>query len=181
MPAVKSFALYAAFAVLMDFVLQMSAFVALLSLDTRRQDSNRCEIACCVTVKQPRSSKPNEGILLPLMQKYYAPALLHPVSRIVVVRPLHWCINTLQLKNKSSFGWQNIRILKLFQCKRIILNYIVRYYSMCRFTCSNLFHHADRGVPLLLLCLHLPDVQCEGGLGSGAGYAISKCQLIRHN
>lgn len=85
MPAVKSFALYAALAVLMDFVLQMTAFVALLSLDARRQDANRCEIACCVTVKKPRPSKPNEGFLLPLMRKYYAPVLLHPISRIVVV------------------------------------------------------------------------------------------------
>lgn len=88
MPAVKSFALYAALAVLMDFVLQMTAFVALLSLDARRQDANRCEIVCCVTVKKPRPSKPNNGLLLPLMQKYYAPVLLHPVSRIVVVRPV---------------------------------------------------------------------------------------------
>ncbi|KAK3540401.1 hypothetical protein QTP70_030416 [Hemibagrus guttatus] len=85
MPAVRSFALYAALAVLMDFMLQMTAFVALLSLDARRQDANRCEIACCVTVKKPRSSKPNEGFLLPIMRKYYAPALLHPVSRIVVI------------------------------------------------------------------------------------------------
>ncbi|XP_026801631.3 NPC1-like intracellular cholesterol transporter 1 [Pangasianodon hypophthalmus] len=85
MPAVKSFALYAALAVLMDFVLQMTAFVALLSLDARRQDANRCEIACCVTVKKPRPSKPNEGFLLPLMRKYYAPVLLYPVSRILVI------------------------------------------------------------------------------------------------
>lgn len=88
MPAVKSFALYAALAVLMDFVLQMTAFVALLSLDARRQDANRCELACCINVKKPRPSKPNEGLLLPLMKKYYAPVLLHPVSRIVVVRPI---------------------------------------------------------------------------------------------
>ncbi|TSO88083.1 Niemann-Pick C1-like protein 1 [Bagarius yarrelli] len=85
MPAVKSFALYAALAVLMDFILQMTAFVALLSLDACRQDANRCEVACCVTVKKPRPSKPKEGLLLPLMRKYYAPALLHPVSRILVV------------------------------------------------------------------------------------------------
>lgn len=88
MPAVRSFALYAALAVLMDFMLQMTAFVALLSLDARRQDANRCEIACCVTVKEPRSTKPKEGFLMPIMRKYYAPALLHPVSRIVVVRPV---------------------------------------------------------------------------------------------
>uniref|UniRef100_A0A9J7YNX2 SSD domain-containing protein n=1 Tax=Cyprinus carpio carpio TaxID=630221 RepID=A0A9J7YNX2_CYPCA len=86
MPAVKSFALYAALAVLMDFILQMTAFVALLSLDARRQDANRCEIACCVTVKTPHPSEPNQGVLLPLMKKYYAPALLNPVSRVLVVR-----------------------------------------------------------------------------------------------
>uniref|UniRef100_A0A673GAK3 SSD domain-containing protein n=1 Tax=Sinocyclocheilus rhinocerous TaxID=307959 RepID=A0A673GAK3_9TELE len=86
MPAVRSFALYAALAVLMDFILQMTAFVALLSLDARRQDANRCEIACCVTVKTPHPSKPNQGVLLPLMKKYYAPALLNPVSRVLVVR-----------------------------------------------------------------------------------------------
>uniref|UniRef100_A0A9J7ZK85 SSD domain-containing protein n=1 Tax=Cyprinus carpio carpio TaxID=630221 RepID=A0A9J7ZK85_CYPCA len=85
MPAVKSFALYAALAVLMDFILQMTAFVALLSLDARRQDANRCEIACCVTVKTPHPSEPNQGVLLPLMKKYYAPALLNPVSRVLVM------------------------------------------------------------------------------------------------
>uniref|UniRef100_A0A8C5D1Y6 SSD domain-containing protein n=1 Tax=Gadus morhua TaxID=8049 RepID=A0A8C5D1Y6_GADMO len=85
MPAVKSFALYAALAVLMDFLLQMTAFVALLSLDARRQDSNRCELVCCVRVGTRRPMKPNEGLLMPLMRKYYAPVLLHPVSRVVVM------------------------------------------------------------------------------------------------
>uniref|UniRef100_A0A671VJB9 NPC1 like intracellular cholesterol transporter 1 n=1 Tax=Sparus aurata TaxID=8175 RepID=A0A671VJB9_SPAAU len=85
MPAVKSFALYAALAVLMDFVLQMTAFVALLSLDARRQDNNRCELVCCLTVKTQRANKPNEGFLLPLMRKYYAPALLNCYSRIIVM------------------------------------------------------------------------------------------------
>uniref|UniRef100_A0A3Q3XD49 SSD domain-containing protein n=1 Tax=Mola mola TaxID=94237 RepID=A0A3Q3XD49_MOLML len=65
MPAVKAFALYAALAVLMDFILQMTAFVALLSLDAKRQDSNRCELLCCVKVSGHGPSKPNEGLLLP--------------------------------------------------------------------------------------------------------------------
>ncbi|XP_014867773.1 PREDICTED: Niemann-Pick C1-like protein 1 [Poecilia mexicana] len=85
MPAVKSFALYAALAVLMDFVLQMTAFVALLSLDARRQDNNRCELLCCVTVSTRRPNKPNEGFLLPFMRKYYAPVLLHRFTRIIVM------------------------------------------------------------------------------------------------
>ncbi|KAM4745811.1 NPC1-like intracellular cholesterol transporter 1 [Anableps anableps] len=85
MPAVKSFALYAALAVLMDFVLQITAFVALLSLDARRQDNNRCELLCCVTVSTRHPRTPNEGFLLPFMRKYYAPVLLHCVTRIIVM------------------------------------------------------------------------------------------------
>ncbi|CAK6950297.1 NPC1-like intracellular cholesterol transporter 1 [Scomber scombrus] len=85
MPAVRSFALYAALAVLMDFILQMTAFVALLSLDARRQDKNRCELLCCVTVSTQRPNKPNEGFLLPFMRKYYAPFLLNGFTRIIVM------------------------------------------------------------------------------------------------
>ncbi|XP_054467753.1 NPC1-like intracellular cholesterol transporter 1 [Anoplopoma fimbria] len=85
MPAVKTFALYAALAVMMDFILQMTAFVALLSLDSRRQDNNHCELLCCVTVSTERPNKPNEGFLLPLMRKYYAPVLLHSYTRIIVM------------------------------------------------------------------------------------------------
>lgn len=85
MPAVKTFALYAALAVLMDFILQMTAFVALLSLDARRQDSNRCELLCCIQTDEQRPKKPNEGLLLPIMRRYYAPALLNRFVRIFVV------------------------------------------------------------------------------------------------
>lgn len=85
MPAVKSFALYAALAVLMDFVLQMTAFVALLSLDARRQDNNHCELLCCVKVSTQCPKKPNKGFLMPFMKKYYAPVLLHRYTRIIVM------------------------------------------------------------------------------------------------
>lgn len=86
MPAVKSFALYAALAVLMDFVLQMTAFVALLSLDARRQDNNRCELLCCLKASTQRPSKPSEGFLLPFMRKFYAPFLLNSYTKIIVVK-----------------------------------------------------------------------------------------------
>jgi len=38
MPAVKIFSLYAAMAVLIDFLLQISCFVSLLALDAWRQE-----------------------------------------------------------------------------------------------------------------------------------------------
>ncbi|RXM29711.1 Niemann-Pick C1-like protein 1 [Acipenser ruthenus] len=85
MPAVRSFALYAALAVFLDFLLQMSAFVALLSLDARRQDSSRCDVLCCVSVKNATRKKKSDGFLLPLMRDYYAPFLLHSTTRIIVV------------------------------------------------------------------------------------------------
>lgn len=36
MPAVKTFAMYAAVALLIDFLLQITAFIALMALDDRR-------------------------------------------------------------------------------------------------------------------------------------------------
>ncbi|XP_072917233.1 NPC1-like intracellular cholesterol transporter 1 isoform X2 [Hemitrygon akajei] len=85
MPAVRTFALYAALAVLLDFLLQMSAFVALLSLDARREEAARFDICCCVRSKHGKKKKKREGFLLTLMREYYAPFLLHSVTRIVVM------------------------------------------------------------------------------------------------
>ncbi|XP_078061277.1 NPC1-like intracellular cholesterol transporter 1 [Mustelus asterias] len=84
MPAVRSFALYAALAVFFDFLLQMSAFVALMSLDARREESGRLDICCCVHSKRKKLRKKHEGLLLPFMREYYAPFLLHPVTSIIV-------------------------------------------------------------------------------------------------
>lgn len=42
MPAVRTFALTSGLAVILDFLLQMSAFVALVALDSRRQEVGAC-------------------------------------------------------------------------------------------------------------------------------------------
>ncbi|XP_057672908.1 NPC intracellular cholesterol transporter 1 homolog 1b-like [Diorhabda carinulata] len=44
MPAVHTFAMYATLAVTIDFILQVTAFVALLSLDEQRYESNRLDL-----------------------------------------------------------------------------------------------------------------------------------------
>ena len=44
MPAVKGFALYAGMALLLDFILQITCFISLLSLDTARQEVGRLSI-----------------------------------------------------------------------------------------------------------------------------------------
>ncbi|VDQ00375.1 unnamed protein product [Trichobilharzia regenti] len=47
MPAVRVFALYAAMAIVFNFLLQIFAFVALLTLDGRRYAARRFDVFCC--------------------------------------------------------------------------------------------------------------------------------------
>lgn len=43
MPAVRTFSLFAGLAVFIDFLLQISCFVSLLGLDTKRQEVRHAE------------------------------------------------------------------------------------------------------------------------------------------
>lgn len=85
MPAVRTFALTSGLAVLLDFLLQMSAFVALFSLDSRRQEASRLDVCCCFQSQESTPVGPSEGLLLRFFRKFYAPFLLHRVTRMVVV------------------------------------------------------------------------------------------------
>lgn len=48
MPAVKIFSLYASLAVWIDFILQITCFVSLMTLDCKRELSKRYNLLCCV-------------------------------------------------------------------------------------------------------------------------------------
>ncbi|XP_067396428.1 NPC1-like intracellular cholesterol transporter 1 [Emydura macquarii macquarii] len=85
MPAVRTFALNAALAVLFDFLLQMSMFVALVSLDARRQEAARLDVCCCHRLHKAGCPARSEGLLYPFMQRFYAPALLHGAVRALVM------------------------------------------------------------------------------------------------
>eukprot|EP00339_Tiarina_fusa_P000476 CAMPEP_0117030122 /NCGR_PEP_ID=MMETSP0472-20121206/21749_1 /TAXON_ID=693140 ORGANISM="Tiarina fusus, Strain LIS" /NCGR_SAMPLE_ID=MMETSP0472 /ASSEMBLY_ACC=CAM_ASM_000603 /LENGTH=1052 /DNA_ID=CAMNT_0004738069 /DNA_START=178 /DNA_END=3339 /DNA_ORIENTATION=+ len=107
MPAVQAFAIYASVAVFFDYVLQITAFVSLLSLDTKRSNSLRIDCLPCVQapispdileqipildaktlkgqiIKHSEAKKP-ESLLQMLFRCYYAPFLLHPVTKMVVL------------------------------------------------------------------------------------------------
>lgn len=85
MPAVRTFALTSGLALILDFLLQMSAFVALVSLDSRRQEASRLDVCCCLRAQELPPPSPREGHLLRFFRKVYAPFLLHRVTRVVVV------------------------------------------------------------------------------------------------
>ncbi|XP_077969319.1 NPC1-like intracellular cholesterol transporter 1 [Styela clava] len=93
MPAVQQFALCAALAILIDFVLQVTVFVAVLTLDAKRQESNRADVLCCVKLKG-ESTSPQR--LEHVFEKYYTPTLMLDIVRVLVMLAFFllffWCI-----------------------------------------------------------------------------------------
>eukprot|EP00752_Nemacystus_decipiens_P008590 g7670.t1 len=61
LPAVQYFCLYASVSILFDFFLQMTAFVAVLTMDANRQKAGRVDCCCCFTSKKYLAQQ-EEGI-----------------------------------------------------------------------------------------------------------------------
>ncbi|KAL1418222.1 hypothetical protein MTO96_026105 [Rhipicephalus appendiculatus] len=87
MPAVKTFALYAGLALLVDFLLQVTCFVALLTLDAKRRRMQRMDVCCCISGSQTIfiEDGPSQGFLYRLFENYYAPALMKEPIRLTVM------------------------------------------------------------------------------------------------
>ncbi|XP_049770366.1 NPC intracellular cholesterol transporter 1-like isoform X1 [Schistocerca cancellata] len=87
MPAVRAFALYAGMALLVDFLLQVTCFVSLLSLDTLRQRANRLDVCCWVQGPKADAGADSdtEGILYKFFKVLYVPLLMHKVVRALVM------------------------------------------------------------------------------------------------
>jgi Niemann-Pick C1 protein len=87
MPAVKAFALYAGMALLFDFLLQITCFVSLLSLDTIRQNNNRFDV-CCFVKGSKKENVPQgnqDGLLYSFFKSIYVPVLMNRYVRAVVM------------------------------------------------------------------------------------------------
>lgn len=94
MPAVKNFAAYAAGAVFINAVLQVTMFVSVLALNQRRVESLRADCFPCVTVRGANSSgmpgdhffgSDDEGWLQRFIRKVYAPTLLDKKVKTLVL------------------------------------------------------------------------------------------------
>ena len=94
MPAVRNFAAYAAGAVLINALLQVTMFVSVLTLNQRRVESNRAD--CFPFVKFKRAEGTNahgaggygtddEGFIQRFIRKSYAPALLGRKMKTAIV------------------------------------------------------------------------------------------------
>lgn len=94
MPAVKNFAIYAAGAVVINALLQITMFVAALALNQRRVETSRADCFPCVRVKRADVNAAqsagsygydDEGPLQRFIRKVYAPFLLNRTVKVAVV------------------------------------------------------------------------------------------------
>ena len=94
MPAVKNFAVYAAGAVLINALLQVTMFVSVLALNQRRVESSRADCFPFIKIKRADVSNANgagaygyddEGPLQKFIRKVYAPALLDRKVKVSIV------------------------------------------------------------------------------------------------
>ncbi|XP_076547894.1 NPC intracellular cholesterol transporter 1 homolog 1b [Osmia lignaria lignaria] len=89
MPAVNTFALYASLSIFINFILQITAFVSLLSLDEQRYENNLLDIFCCIKTKR-RDSAAEEveedfGLIHAIFKRFYTPYLMKTPIRILVL------------------------------------------------------------------------------------------------
>ncbi|CAG9564492.1 unnamed protein product [Danaus chrysippus] len=106
MPAVRAFALYAGAALLVDFLLQITCFVALLALDTRRQNDNRFDVFCCLSgAKSEASEGAGEGALYNLFRYVYVPFLMkREVRASVMIIFFAWLCSSVAVAPHIDIG-----------------------------------------------------------------------------
>ncbi|XP_036144455.1 NPC intracellular cholesterol transporter 1 homolog 1b [Monomorium pharaonis] len=85
MPAVNTFAMYASLSILINFLLQITAFVGLLSLDSRRAENDRLDVLCCISVRDNSNVDERDGIVHTIFERAYTPFVMKTPVRIVVV------------------------------------------------------------------------------------------------
>lgn len=94
MPAVKNFAVYAAGAVFINAILQVTMFMSVLALNQKRVESNRVDCFPCIKLKRSRNmhnfgevgyEDQRESTLQRYIRKYYAPMLLKREVKVFVV------------------------------------------------------------------------------------------------
>lgn len=109
MPAVRMFALYAGVALVINFFLQMTAFLAIFTLDTRRQQDNRLDVFCCVRAKRNKRTNAREGFLYTFFRDIYTPFLMKDTTRIAVLIVFAgWLCSSIAVLDKIHVGLEQV-------------------------------------------------------------------------
>ncbi|UJR21943.1 hypothetical protein I4U23_025012 [Adineta vaga] len=126
MPAVRLFSLYAGMSVLIDFLLQITVFVSLITLDQKRTLNKRFDVFCCFKSSKSRHPHPTEtelneenltetdGFLFRIFKRYYAPFIMSDYVRpFVIFIFFTWLASSIALIPYVKIGLeQNIAMPK---------------------------------------------------------------------
>lgn len=86
MPAVKTFATYAAVAIFIDFILQISAFVAMMAIDEKRFENKRLDLLCCFRSSSfENNSEYDTSFLQKIFTNYYTPFIMSKHMRPIII------------------------------------------------------------------------------------------------
>lgn len=72
-------------ALIIDFLLQITCFVSLLALDTKRQAENRFDVFCFIRGAREEMLPVLEGSLYRLFKENYVPFLMQKSVRAIVM------------------------------------------------------------------------------------------------
>ncbi|XP_005183450.1 NPC intracellular cholesterol transporter 1 isoform X3 [Musca domestica] len=105
MPAVKAFAMYAGMALFFDFLLQITCFVSLLTLDTKRQAENRLDVCCFIRGKKTDAAPITEGLLYKFFKSVYVPFLMKKTVRVIVMIVFFgWLCSSIAIAPRIEIG-----------------------------------------------------------------------------
>ncbi|KAJ4880028.1 Patched family protein [Raphanus sativus] len=116
MPACRIFSMFAALAILLDFFLQITAFVALIVFDCRRAADNRIDCFPCVKVSSSSQESveggSEPGFLERYMKEVHAPVLgLWVVKMVVVAVFLAFALASIALSPRLETGLEQKIVL----------------------------------------------------------------------
>lgn len=166
MPAVKNFAFYSAGAVGINFILQMTSFISLLSLDQKRLESGRVDIAPWIQVDHQVQLETSaydhiEYDFSSIIKSSYAPWLLKPSNKRKILSVfLVWLGISLSLLPGIQLGLDQKLALPT-------TSYLVDYFD-------SLYQYLNVGPPIFFVVKGL-DVTERGGQQALCG-KFSACE-----
>ncbi|RYP52277.1 hypothetical protein DL768_002489 [Monosporascus sp. mg162] len=156
MPAVRNFAIYAAGAVFINALLQMTLFVSILSYNQIRTEDHRADCFPCIQIKAARVhlngsnghagphpyDVPEESLLQQFIRKHYAPALLGKKVKALIL---------VIFTGLLAAGVALIPYVKLGLDQRVALpddSYLIGYFN-------DLYDYLDTGPPVYFVAKDL--------------------------
>lgn len=105
MPAVRAFALYAGLALTIDFLLQITCFLAIITLDNARQEGNRVDVLCCFKLRPATTATRPDDLLTRFMRNYYGKLLCkRSVKATVIVFFTLWSMTSIPFLTSVEIG-----------------------------------------------------------------------------